>query len=195
MKALLSLVAAVSVLACSTAQAARIAVVTNGPTASVFLKAGLGSENGGDLNGQFDTVDFAFTPTAPAALQSITSGAGPRPAGDPFTYRNRVLDADPLDDGLGWSIVGQSITANGVVWAGGPLGLTISTGPAAGPGLFLQNFQFNGPANKNVGTGRVQLIRAGTIVAEIPIVVPEPTTIGLFATSLVGLLGLRRRLA
>ena len=194
MKALFALALATCVLAASTAQAARVAVTTNGAIASVYLKAAKGAEFGGDLNGDFDTIDFQFTATAPTTLLNLSSGAG-KPAGDAFTYRNRVLDADPLDGGLGFSVVGQTINAQGASWAGGPLGQTIQTGAADSTGLFLQNFNFSGPANKLSGTGRVQLISAGNIVAEIPIVIPEPTSVMLTASALIGLLGLRRRSA
>jgi hypothetical protein len=195
MKALFALTVAVCVVAASTAQAARVAVTTNGNVASVYLKAAKGAENGGDLNGDFDTIDFLFTANAPTTLTNLSSGAG-KPAGEAFTYRNRILDADPLDGGLGFSVVGQTINAQGAAWAGGPLGATIQTGAADSTGLFLQNFNFSGPANKLSGAGRVQLISAGTVVAEIPIVIPEPGSMMLGGSALLGLVGLvRRRIA
>jgi hypothetical protein len=194
MKALFSLAVAVCVLAASTAQAARIAVTTNGNIASVYLKAGLGAENGGDLNGDFDTVDFLFNTNAGVSHTNISSGVG-RSAGDAFTFRSRQLDGDPLDGGLGWNVLAPTpaITATTVQWAGGPLGGTVDTGAAAGPGLFLTNFNFSGPANKDSGAGRVQLISAGNVIATIPIIIPEPASFGLIGMSLVGLAGLRRR--
>jgi hypothetical protein len=200
MKALFSLALAVCILAASTAQAARVAVTTNGNVASVYLKAAKGAENGGDLNGDFDTLDFLFNSSTGVEMTNITSGnnAGvPRPAGDPFTYRNRVLEGDPLDGGLGWNVLAPNpaITPTEMQWTGGPLGGTIATGDAAGPGLFLANLQFGGPANKASGAGRVQLISAGNIVATIPIIIPEPASFGILGVAMMGLAGLRRRLA
>jgi hypothetical protein len=194
MKALFALAVAFCVVAASTAEAARVAVTVNGNIASVYLKAAKGPEQGGDLNGDFDTVGFNFVANASngTTLTNVASGAG-RPAGDPFTYRNRVLDADPLDGGLGWSILGQTINAQGATWGGGPLGATIDTGPADGPGLFLQNLQFSGPANRMSGQGTIELLSAGATIATFNIVIPEPATMGLGSFALLGLAGLRRR--
>jgi hypothetical protein len=183
----------------STAEAAQAVVSVNGNVATAYLHAARGSAFGGDLNGDFDTVDFLFSTNAGTSLTNISSGfdAGvPRPAGEPFTFRNRVLDQDPLDGGLGWNVLAPSpaITATTMQWAGGVLGGTIDTGPAQGPGLFLANLHFNGPADRAGGFGRVQLIRAGTVVAELPFI-PEPASIGLVGMGMLGLTALRRRLA
>lgn len=166
------------------AAAAEFYFKASGNTATFYLDAGRGAAYGGNLNGKFDTVDFQLT-TFNGSFININSGQVggiPRPPGEPSTYRNRVLDADPLDGGLGWSVVGQVINANGMAWAGGPLGHTIDTSGQPNGGLFLANVQFGVPARTASVSGRVQLISAGDIVAEIPFV-PEPAAgvLGLFA--------------
>jgi hypothetical protein len=195
MKALLALTFTTAcALMASTAEAAQAVVTRNGNVATFYLHAARGAENGGNLNGMFDTVDFLFVTNAGVQLTNV-SGLRRTP-GDHFTYMNNNLRFDPLDGGLGWAILfpTPALTSTKMQWAGGPLGGTIDTGPAQGPGLFVANLNFNGPASVASGTGRVQLISAGTIIAELPFI-PEPASFGLCGMSLVGLVTLRRRLA
>ncbi|HMO85038.1 MAG TPA: hypothetical protein PKC18_08990 [Lacipirellulaceae bacterium] len=194
MKALLSLAVALTLMACSTAQAARIAVTTNGNVASVFLK-------GDDLNGVVNALGFRFEATAPAVFVNPVNGllAGePRPAGQQFTHRNRALDLATDEGGLGWTLLNTTpaTSATLMTFEGGPLGGTIDTGPADGPGLFLANFFFNGPAVKTVGTGQVWLLNAaGDELFRGNITIPEPAALGLGSFALIGIAGLRRRLS
>lgn len=176
------LILALAVLATTQANAAELYLKRNGNIATFYLDLAKPSLFAPlNLDGQIDTIDFMFTAGPPGTLTALSSGAG-KPAGEPFTYRNRMLDADPLDGGLGWSVVGQTINASGMTWAGGPLGATISTSGQPDGRLFLANLHFNAPANKLSGTGRVQLIRAGNIVAELlPTPEPAASVLGVFA--------------
>lgn len=72
-------------------------------------------------------------------LSNGLTGNIPRPAGQPFTYYNRMLDGDPLDGGMGWSLVGVVRTSTELAFAGGPLGANISTSSQPGGRLFLAN--------------------------------------------------------
>ena len=100
----------------------------------------------------------------------------PRLPGEPFTFINRKLDADPAEvpGGLGYMVLGVVNTQDRIAFTAGPIGGTITTPNV--PGLFLANFL--NPA-VNVSTATVQLVSAGTVVfqATIPIrPLPEPTS-------------------
>ena len=194
MKHTFSLPAVVSVVACSVANAASVTVVTSStsPTAySIYL-------NGESANGNFDTVFVKLLPNPGSQFTNQNSGlsAGvPRPAGQPFSYRNRLLDADPADfpGGLGWTILGAVNTANELSFTGGPLGGKIDTGnpTLSAPGLFL--------VNVNMPTGysiyQVQIINGGVLVQDIngPLLDPEPSAAILGSMAIVGLAAIRRR--
>jgi hypothetical protein len=191
MKSILTLAALVGLVACSTANAASLVVerTNNDQTNAIYLV-------GEAQNGLFNTVKLDATPSDGAAFQALNSGldAGvPRPAGQQMTYLNRQLNADPLDGGLGWSLLGTATTANSLAFSGGPLGSNITTADQAGGRLFLGNVQL--PAGAK-GVALVQLSdAAGSVVADLTgqLGVPEPATFGLVSMSLLGLFAARRR--
>jgi hypothetical protein len=193
MKSILTL--ALVGLVASTANAAslRVEMTKGNQTNAIYL---IGAEH----NKLFNTVKLEATPDAggtPAnAFGSPNSGlnAGvPRPAGEAFTYLNRQLNADPLDGGLGWSLLGTSTTANLLGFSGGPLGANIST---EATGLFLGNVQFAGAGMR--GTAKVQLSdAAGAVIADLtaPLGIPEPGSLGLVGMGMLALAAVRRRVA
>lgn len=192
MKSILTLVALVTLAVGSTANAASLHVVTTngGATNAIYL-------DGETQNGTFNTVIFSAVPNGAATFQALSSGVG-KPAGDPNTYRNRALDADPLDGGLGWSLVGTQTTASALTFSGGPLGSNITTADAPGGRLFLGNVQLpTGPGM--TGTATVTLVdgtgaQVGDILsATFPI--PEPASLGLVGMSTLALAAFRRRAA
>jgi hypothetical protein len=191
MKSILTLAALVGLVACSTANAASLQVVkSNGDQTNAIYLVGEAQ------NGLFNTVKLDATPSDGAAFQALNSGldAGvPRPAGQQMTYLNRQLNADPLDGGLGWSLLGTATTANSLAFSGGPLGSNITTADQAGGRLFLGNVQLPLGAK---GVALVQLSdAAGSVVADLTadLGVPEPATFGLVSMSLLGLFAARRR--
>jgi hypothetical protein len=198
MKRVLSLSAVFSLVVCSTVNAASLRVHPSfSPTGiySVYV-------NGGTDNGNFDTLIVDIKPDAPALFLNPNSGnepgVGPRPAGQPFTYINRMINASPDDvpGGLGWTVLGLAPTAelaNGLSFTTGPLGSTINTSGMLNGELFLVNFMI--PAGASA-TGGVQLVSAGTVLRNLPLIdIPEPTTAGLASLALVGLAAARRRWA
>jgi hypothetical protein len=192
MKKIFAIAVALSALACSTLNAASIKVVTTGAVSSLFL-------NGGTDNNNFDAVDLLVTPAPGTQFANPSNGnnAGvPRPAGDPFTYTNRLLGADPNDvpGGLNWTILGLTQTADKLAFGGGPLGLKIDTSGQPGGDLFLANVML---APGATAMARVQVISAGNILSEFnqTIPIPEPASVMLTGAGLLGLLGLRRRQA
>ena len=132
MKRILLVAAVVSAFACSVANAASVSVRTGSPGAySIWL-------DGQEADGNFDTVFVELIPTAPATFANQNSGnnAGvPRPAGEPFSYRNRQLDLGTDERvALGWTVVGAVSTANVLSFTAGPSDAKIDTGtPSATP--------------------------------------------------------------
>jgi hypothetical protein len=194
MKSILTLAALVGLVACSTANAASLQIVKTGNdlTNAVYL---LGEAD----NGNFNTVIFKASPTAPATFAAQSSGlnaGAPRPAGDAFTYPNRLLNSDPLDfpGGQNWSLLGQVNTAAALEFTGGPLGGNVSTANEAGGRLFLGNIQLS----SGVGVVNVQLVNATgaqvgpTLTGDLG-AIPEPASVGLIGMAMLGLAGLRRR--
>jgi hypothetical protein len=161
----LTVVAYLSIFAAASANAATVTTETSASTPyafSIYL-------NGSPQNDNFNAIDLVATsagvhvrlvdagsviqdlnvlfPLENAPLGSfsnLNSGllAGvPRPAGQAFTYYNRMLDADPIDfpDSLGWTILGIVRTPTELSFAGGPLGKVISTAGQPNGRLFLAN--------------------------------------------------------
>jgi hypothetical protein len=189
---------ALAVIACN-AHAARIGIANVGEAWALFL-------NGEGASGQFDTVGVVFTASSQFTLTNINSGFiqgfTPRAAGDQSTFINRRLDQDPLDGGLGWSILGREVTADRLTFGGGPLGGAIETRVGhKGGWLFLANFLFSPPVDaesmKFAGSLSVELLRAGRVIATLPTPlegfiiplpeVPEPAA-GVLGCSLLAVL-------
>lgn len=137
--------------------------------------------DGASLNGAFDTIYFKATPNGGAAFTNNYSGllsGTPRPAGQAFTYHNRMLNADPLDfeGGLGLSMFGLVNTPQELSFTVAKLGGTMTTADQPSGKLFLGNVTLTrAGASANA---LVQLLRAGTLVYEAQIV-PEPTGLAL----------------
>jgi hypothetical protein len=189
MKSILSLAAVLSVLVGSLANAASVSVRQT-PGTDAFAISLTGSES-------FDTIYFQALPNAGLQFTNMSNGnvsGAPRPAGDPFTYPNRLLTADPGDfeGGLALNQFGLVNGPTELSFTVAKLGGTIDTSN----GLFLGNVNVPGPTPAR-GTARVQILAAGTTLQEIiaPIGIPEPATAGLGAMALLGLAAIRRRIA
>jgi hypothetical protein len=143
--------------------------------------------DGGVYNGAFDVVTFQARAESPSSLRNLNSGfvAGvPRPAGAPFTYFNRLLDADPAEfsHGLGWTLIGITRNALELSYTAGSLFEPIDTASQPDNRVFLANLDVTPGGTASV---RVQLIdgRSGVgvmrteLTAVVPI--PEPSAVGL----------------
>lgn len=194
MKNILAFTALLAVSAAASANAASLSVVQSGEGASKAFSLYL---NGGADNGNFDTVSLVATPDVGSSFANPNSGTapgvGPRAAGEAFTFRNRFLDLDPLDDpqGKGWTVLGVVTTAQALSFDGGPLGLKISTAAEPGGNLFLANF--NMPTG--MGQATVNLFNSGAPAGtlSIPIGIPEPATLAMAGLGLVGVIAASRR--
>ena len=177
MKRILLVAAVVSALACSVANAASVSVRTGAPGAySIFL-------DGQEADGNFDTVFVELIPSAPATFTNQNSGlqsGAPRPAGQAFSYRNRLLDLDPTDPdnpgGLGWTVVGAVSTANALSFTGGPLGCQDRHRNADG------EHPWPLPGEREHAVGHRYLQGSGhqrrCMVQELTGIIPEPASFG-----------------
>jgi hypothetical protein len=175
-----------AVLATAPADAAELYFKRTGNIATYYMDlAEPTALNSANLNGQIDTISFVFTPAPGVELGSVI-GVSNKPAGEALTYRNSALSDDPLDGGLGWSILGQMVAADTFKFDGSPLGQTIDTSGQPDGRLFLANMLFF-PANAaSPGTATLQLLRAGNIVANL-VPTPEPAAgvLSLFAAMFI----------
>src|SRR4051794_37689579 len=124
MKRLAALLAVSVAAVSSSAVAAPIYSVTASPHGANTAYSLYMDTNGTVMN----AIDMQATPTLPATFLG-TGGVAifiPRPAGQAFTYRNRLLDTDPADPdvsgGKGWTLIAPTTTATLVTISGGPLG-------------------------------------------------------------------------
>jgi hypothetical protein len=190
MKKILVVLAMMSAFACTAANAATLRMIDADFMSPYALY----------LNGEvdvFDTVELTVTPKPGATFTNPTSGlvAGvPRPAGDAFTYLNRKLNGDPLDDPsfLGWSILGLTNTPTQFSFTGGPLGGLIQTNGD----LFLANLNMNSPFGGF--TANVKTYRLGELVADGTVMWPppsEPAALSMASVSLLGMVAVGRRKA
>lgn len=189
MKSILTLAALLALTVSTTANAASLSVSTGAnKTFSVWI-------DGEADNGNFNTVKLEVNAIpnsegVPSTLLGLSSGAG-KVVGDVGTFRNRMLDADPLDGGLGWSTAGVQTSASVLGFSGGPLGGNITTADQPSGRLWLGNFQLSTPG---VATVLVQLSNStGDLLFDQTVTIPEPATLAMASCSLIGLLALRRR--
>lgn len=195
MKNLLALAAVASVLACSAASAATLVVTPDGVSPNNVYTIYLEGQ-GTTFNG----AGLSVKPDGSALFENVTTGnlaGAPRPAGDPFTYRNRLLDADgeEFPDSKGWTLLGVVNSTSEVAFSGGPLGELIDTTSEPGGRLFLANIMLTAGTT---ATASLQLVNGVDTVHTQSItfgIIPEPTTIGLASVALLGLAALRRRSA
>jgi hypothetical protein len=190
MKSIRILTALLGLVACSTAQGASLHVEkTQGNLINAIFLDGEGQ------NSLFNTVKFQATPNGSAIFQELVGGFGfvIRPPGEPKTYINQNLNNDPLDGGLGWSVLGVLRTPNELSFTGGPLGQIITTANEPDGRLFLGNVYLSAGGS---GVATVQLSDAqGAVVADLqaPLGVPEPAAVCLVTLSLLGSAPARRR--
>jgi hypothetical protein len=168
MKATLVLTIGLALIGCDTAHAASLSYTQNVTAFAIFV-------DGEEHNDNFDTIYFRVTPNSPAVFTRIAMLFGvPRLPGDPLTYPNQMLNADPGDipGGLALSQFGLIRTPEEMSFTVAKLGGIISTASEPNGDLFLGNINMPGAgATANV---TVQLLRAGSLVEQLTAVVPIP---------------------
>ena len=151
-------------------------------------------------NGAFDTIFFEAKAFGAASFINVNSGAVagvPRPAGQLFTYPNRMLNADPLDfpGALGLTQVGLVNNGKELSYTVGSLGGTMTTAAQADGDLFLGNVKVSDPHSFWTNLYfHVQLISAGNVIFDDSFGVPEPASLSIAAFGFAGLIATRRRL-
>lgn len=189
MKTLTSLSAVAVAFTSSTASAARLTVETEG--ASPYLVYALFVAGESTV---FNGLGVSVTPDGDAIFQQVTVGTPRiRPPLDPFTYRNRLLDADPSEfpDSKGWTLLGVQNISSHMAFSGGPLGRTIDTGGEPDGKLFLVNVVLLPGVT---ATATLQLVNGiDTVFTQtLRFPIPEPGAGSLLATLAVAL-SFRRR--
>jgi hypothetical protein len=193
MKTIFAFALGLLVIGSSVTNAASLSVTQTADAYSFFLE-------GGADNGNFDTIFFKSTATAPAVFTNTNGGlvsGAPRPAGQAFTYPNRMLNGDPgdIEGALGLSQFGLVNNTGELSFTVASLGGTITTAGQAG-GLFLGNV--NMPGTTSGGVATVQVLRLGSLVSESTIsfggvVIPEPATIAMAGLGMIGMVAAARR--
>jgi hypothetical protein len=185
-----SAIAAACALACSTAHAARIEV--DPP----LIGAGLHSFYLVGESTTFNAIYFSVKPLHGAQFRDINSGlnAGvPRPPGQSFTYRNRLLDADPSEfpEAKGWTLLGVVNSTQEVAFTGGPLGSQIDTSGEPNGRLFLATVET--PVGACIAWN-VQLVNGIDTVATIYVeMCPEPAACAMAGVGALALVACRRK--
>ena len=177
MRSFFALLLTAAVVTCSSASAATLTAKQTGNAWALYL-------SGGADNGNFDSVQLSVVPDGSTTFGNNTGGlvsGAPRPAGQEFTYPNRALNSDPLDDPSfkGWSLLDVINTPTAFSFGGGPLGAKISTAADPNGELFLANiFLPTAGARANVS---LQLVNAGVNLPTLNTVigVPEPATLAM----------------
>lgn len=186
----LSIATLLMALCATQASAASLSVDQVGNVFSLYL-------NGFGFNGSFNAIQATITPAAPSTFSNINSGLNglvPRSPGEPFTFRSRTLDQAVVDGGLGWTILGVTVSPALVEFSGGPLGQQIDTSGQPGGRLFLGNVVLppSGSATASVlmaGNGQTLATLSTTFATGN---VPEPATCGLLLLGMVGITAVRR---
>ena len=146
----------------------------------------------------FNGVGFSAIPNDGVSFLNVpaVSIGRPRPAGQPFTARNRFLDADPAEEpeSKGWTLLGINTTSQKITFSGGPLGQFIDTSTEPDGDLFLANLML---PPKATATVQVTLVNGVNTVFEQTLIigVPEPGTFATAALAAVALIGSNKRFA
>lgn len=162
--------------------------------------------SGGASNGAFNTISFIAAAMAPSRFTNLSSGSAagiPLPAGEPMTYRSRILDAEIAEGGLGWTVLGVVTTATELAFTGGAPNGSISTDSQPFGMLFLANLRLE-PSGSLTAFVRLTVAEDGFVVADLsaplpfaspldPNLVPEPATIGIGCLAALGIVAHRRR--
>jgi hypothetical protein len=189
MKYLAAMAAAACALACTATNAARLEI--DWPTSangvySFFLHGEMTTFNG---------VGFSVKPVF--QFLDVTSGlvaGAPRPPGDPFTYRNRLLDADPSEflNSKQWTLLGIVNTPQEIAFSGGPLGQNIKTNTEPGGRLFLANIKLQ--RGGGGAAWSLQLVNGvDTVLSVQGYLLPEPAATAIAGMGLVGVMAAHRR--
>jgi hypothetical protein len=194
MKNFLVLAALASAFVCSAANAARLVVEPLLPAANGVYSLYLDGEAT-----TFNGVSLSVKPDGGALFQNLTSGivgGNARGPGDAFSYRNRLIDADPLDfpESKEWTLLGVVTTTSEIAFNGGPLGENIDTSTETNNRLFLANIMLPQGAT---ATANLTLVEGTTTVHQesVAIPIPEPATLALAGLGMVGLVAVSRRKA
>lgn len=163
------------------------------------------------ISSPFSLIDFKVT-ARQGEFQNINSGLNsgvPWPAGELFTYRNRLLDIDKYDlpnspPGKGWVVL-HSTSASEIYLGGGLSNGIIDTSGEVGGKLFLTNIHRSAGATFDI---EVQLLSSsGTTISTqhhnfldlaewtYPELseLPEPGSHLLMLAGVIGLAAMRRR--
>lgn len=142
----------------------------------------------GELNGQFDRIEFDARPLGDFIFVNPNSGLHsglPRPAGQRFTYRNRLLETSPDDPeivgGLGMTVTSAvNLPSHFSFTATSPI--PVDTSGQVSSRLFLANivmeFDLAGSGDVHNALAHVKLLSNGAIVTELSslFLIPEPGT-------------------
>jgi hypothetical protein len=146
----------------------------------------------------FNAAAFSVKPAGGAQFQNLNSGlvaGAPRPPGQSFTYRNRMLDVDPGDfpESKAWTLLGVVNTTSEIAFSGGPLGSTINTSFEPDGRLFLANIKL--PPGVDAEWS-IQLVNGGDTVYQMTSCLglcPEPASSAIAGLGALAFVFARRR--